>query len=176
MRARTRSAITWASAAIAAVLAWLLLAPPALGGSTTIVVVAGPSMEPTYHSGDLVIARGQRDYAAGDVVVFRTDHGNVVHRITGGSSESGYTTQGDNNSSPDSWLSTGYDVLGRAVLHVPEAGRYLLIARTVLITPPFPYLLAGFAFLAIVLSDRRPEPEASAEVDVRAASAAQEPQ
>jgi signal peptidase I len=119
----------------------------------TYVVVSGPSMEPTYITGDLVVARNQPDYRIGDVVVFATGDGNVIHRIIGGDGESGYVTQGDNNPDPDRWAPTDDEVLGEAVLHLPGVGDVVMLAKQVLITPPFPYLLAGFVFLVIVLGD-----------------------
>lgn len=64
--------------------------------------------------------------------------------------------QGDNNPSPDIFTPTGEDILGEAVLPVPDLGRWLLIARTVLLTPPFPNLLALVVFLAFALPDRKP--------------------
>lgn len=137
-----------------AVLAWLFLWPAVLGGSMTYVVVSGPSMEPAFHTGDLVVARERSSYDIRDVVVYATENGNVIHRIIGGDGESGYVTQGDNNPDPDQWAPTDDDVLGEAVVHLPGIGNAVMLLKHVLITPPFPYLLAGFVFLVIVLGDR----------------------
>jgi signal peptidase len=150
---RIRSITKLAVTVAVAVLSWLFLWPAVLGGSMTYVVVSGPSMEPTYHTGDLVVAREASDYEIGDVVVFDTGDGNVIHRVTGGDGQSGYVTQGDNNPDPDRWTPTEDEVLGEAVLHLPGVGDAVMLARQVLITPPFPYLLAGFVFLVIVLGD-----------------------
>lgn len=146
-------AAKFAATAIVALLAWLFLWPAILGGSMTYVVVSGPSMEPTYRTGDFVAARAQDGYQAGDIVVFSTGNGNVVHRIVDGDGDSGYLMQGDNNPEIDRWTPTDEDVLGKAVLHVPDAGNWVLLIRHVLITPPFPYLLAGFVFLLAILGD-----------------------
>ena len=144
---------TIAATVAAAVLSWLFLWPAVLGGSMTYVVVSGPSMEPTYHTGDLVVARERSGYETRDVVVFATENGNVIHRIIGGDGESGYVTQGDNNPEADRWAPTDDEVLGEAVVHLPGVGNAVVLLKQVLITPPFPYLLAGFVFLVIVLGD-----------------------
>ena len=52
--------------AVGAVLLW----PAPLGGVVGLTVVSGHSMEPTYHSGDLVITARQPSYAAGDIVSY----------------------------------------------------------------------------------------------------------
>jgi hypothetical protein len=46
-------------------------------------------------------------------------------------------------------------VIGKPWLHVPEIGNYLIFARWMLITPPFPYALAGAVFLYLVLRPDR---------------------
>jgi signal peptidase I len=124
----------------------------------TYVVISGPSMEPVYESGDFVAARSQSSYEIGDIVVFSTDNGNVIHRIVGGDGESGYVMQGDNNPEIDQWTPTDDEVLGEAVLHVPGAGDAVMLVRHIAITPPFPYLLAGFVFLVIVMGDDKKKP------------------
>jgi signal peptidase I len=108
-------------------------------------------MEPLYRTGDFVADREQDSCQAGDVVVFRTENGNVIHRIVGGDGQSGYVMQGDNNPEIDKWTPTDQEVLGQAVLHVPGAGDAVMLVRQVLITPPFPYFLAGFVFLVFGL-------------------------
>lgn len=152
-----------AATAAVAVLVWLFLWPAVMGGSMTYIVVSGPSMEPIYETGDFVAARAQDSYATGDIVVFSTENGNVIHRIIGGDGDTGYLMQGDNNPNVDQWTPTDNEVLGKAALHVPNAGNAVMLIRQVLITPPFPYLLAGFVFLVIVLGDdqkqKRPQTE-----------------
>jgi signal peptidase len=146
-------AVKLAATAAVAVLVWLFLWPAAIGGSMTYVVVSGPSMEPVYETGDFVAAREQESYGIGDIVVFSTENGNVIHRIIGGDGDTGYVMQGDNNPEVDQWTPTGDEVLGKAALHVPDAGKAVMLVRQILITPPFPYLLAAFVFLVIVLGD-----------------------
>ena len=141
--------------AVVAVLVWVFLWPTFLGGAATYTVVAGPSMEPTYESGDLVIVREQRTYSEGDIIAYDTENGPVIHRIVDGDGTNGYITQGDNNDAVDSWQPTHEDVIGKPWLHVPEIGNYLIFARWMLITPPFPYALAGAVFLYLVLRPDR---------------------
>jgi signal peptidase len=143
------------------VLVWLFLWPAAIGGSMTYVVVSGPSIEPVYETGDFVAARKQQSYGIGDIVVFSTSNEDVIHRIIGGDGDTGYVMQGDNNPKVDQWTPTDNEVLGKAALHVPDAGNAVMLVRQILITPPFPYLLAGFVFLVIVLGDDAKKPPAA---------------
>lgn len=136
-----------------AALVWLFLWPAQFGGYMTYVVVSGQSMEPTYYTGDLVVARAKPAYEVGDVVVFTTPDGKVVHRIVDGDGQAGFVMLGDNNDDIDQWTPTNDDIDGEAILRVPSAGTAVFVLKHVLTTPPFPYLLAGFVFLLIVLGD-----------------------
>ncbi len=49
---------------------WFFVLPTSLGGFSTYTVVSGPSMQPTYHTGDLVLARPARQYRIGQVVTY----------------------------------------------------------------------------------------------------------
>jgi signal peptidase I len=151
-----RRAAKIASLLALAGLIWMFVWPTYLGGGTSYVVVSGPSMEPVYESGDLVVAREQAAYTVGDIVVFRTENGDVIHRIIGGDAATGFVTQGDNNPEPDTWTPTEDEVVGEAWLRLPAVGEYVLTAKQVVLTPPMPYLIAGFVFLVILLGDDRP--------------------
>ena len=69
--------------------------PASRGGRATIVFVSGNSMEPTYSTDDVVVARRQDSYRVGDVIVYRIDQGDagaghlVIHRITGATGTAG---------------------------------------------------------------------------------------
>src|SRR5659263_32293 len=113
-------------ALIAAVLvvAWLLW-PTSLGGQTTLTIVSGHSMEPTYYTGDLVVTRAAAP-KVGDVIVYQpVDVGGarVIHRIVGGNATDGWVMKGDNNSWLDPWRPQGSEVLGIARLHLPQVGK-----------------------------------------------------
>lgn len=102
--------------------------PTVLGGPASYIIVSGISMEPTYYSGDLVILQEQQTYGVGDVVAFRAESSNVIHRIIDVAPE-GYILQGDNKAARDPWTPTNDEVLGKAWLHIPGGGRYLLTLK-----------------------------------------------
>lgn len=104
--------------------------PSSLGGCTTLTIVSGHSMEPTYYTNDIVVSRcGTPE--VGDIAVYATEDtggARIVHRVIGGDGASGWQFQGDNNDFVDEFHPTNDDVLGTAVLHIPKAG---LVAKTV---------------------------------------------
>ena len=67
---RTPRIGTALAALVVAGLAWWLLAPTQLGGSTGYAVVVGQSMEPEIERGDLVLVRQRGEYGVGDVVLY----------------------------------------------------------------------------------------------------------
>ena len=144
-----RSALGWLLVVAALWFVW----PSSLGGCTTLTVVSGHSMEPTYFTGDLVVARCGAP-RVGDIVVYHPPgmgKARVIHRLVGGDGASGWTVKGDNNTFVDPFVPTDADVIGIAVLHIPKVGRVsavllspllwlavLLAAAVVLIWPPDP--------------------------------------
>ncbi|HZC28264.1 MAG TPA: signal peptidase I [Gaiellaceae bacterium] len=131
--------VLWFVAVIAfaaAVSVWaVFLRPQLLGGPASYVLVAGTSMKPTLHTGDLVIAMKQRSYRPGEIIVYHVPSGPgkgslIIHRIVGGSGQIGYLTKGDNRQQPDQWNPKAQDVDGRLVVHVPRAGLVLLWLRS----------------------------------------------
>jgi signal peptidase I len=144
------------AATAVAVVGWVLfLRPQTLGGPAAYIMVSGESMEPTYYNGDFVVSRKQTSYEPGDIVVFRVPKGevgegrHVIHRIIGGSSTTGFTTQGDNRSSPDLWRPTNEDVVGEAWFRVPGAvSRWLPLLRTPLALGLFAGLWAYWVAIA----------------------------
>ncbi len=142
------SSVVWILGAVA--VGWLLW-PSSLGGCTTLTIVSGHSMEPTYRTGDLVVSRCG-PVAIDDVIVYTPpDVGGarVIHRIVDGDAETGWVVRGDNNDFLDPWHPTEENILGSAVLHVPQLGRVaavllspltwvslLLVALAVVVWPP----------------------------------------
>lgn len=143
------SSTAWILGALA--VAWLLW-PSSLGGCTTLTIVSGHSMEPTYYTGDLVVSRCG-PVEVGDVIVYRPpDVGGarVIHRIVGGDT-SGWVVQGDNNDFLDPWSPTQENILGSAVLHVPQLGKVAAILLS-----PLTWISLLLVALAIVVWPGRP--------------------
>jgi signal peptidase len=124
------------TAAFVVVLAALALIvwPTTLGGRTSVTVISGSSMEPTYHTGDLALVRRTDTIGPGDVIVYRVPAGepgegrHVIHRVTGGDAATGWTTRGDNRDTPDIWRPGDADVVGTVVALVPQGGTWVLRA------------------------------------------------
>ena len=141
-------------------LGWFAFLRPAfMGGQTGYVMVSGSSMEPTFHSGDLVITRQAPGYEAGDVVAFRVPQGHaaagsmVIHRVTGGDGAAGYETRGDNRDNADLWTPTDADVVGRQMFLVPKVGWLFSLLRS----PLGIAVAAGIAVFVVVVTDRSKE-------------------
>lgn len=162
-RARSRL-VRWASTGILVltVLAWaVFLRPGFLGGPASYVIVAGESMEPVLHTGDLVVARRQGSYRPGDVVAFKVPEGEpgagsmVIHRIVGGSGDAGWILQGDNKDEPDFWRPTDDEISGKRWLLVPRAGHVLVLLRSPLV---FAVAAGVMVFLLVVMPDEQKKP------------------
>lgn len=138
-----RSVLGWALLAAALWLVW----PSTLGGCTTLTVVSGHSMEPTYYTGDLVISRCGAP-KVGDVVVYRPEEvggsARIIHRIVGGNGTTGWTMKGDNNDFVDPFVPKNADVVGVALVHVPEVGRVSVVLLN-------PWVWAALILAAAVL-------------------------
>jgi signal peptidase I len=104
----------------------LLGAGAVLTGRVGYVVTNGVSMEPLYHTGDLVVIAPASSYHIGEIVAYHGDldgHLVVLHRIVGGNATSGFLMKGDNNHSIDPIHPKASQVIGRAVLHSPKVGK-----------------------------------------------------
>jgi signal peptidase len=148
--------------AFAAVLLWFCW-PQSLGGRAGWVLVSGTSMLPRLHTGDLVLVERQSSYHVGEVIAYRVPKGQVgagyvvIHRIVGGSGQTGWKMKGDNRTAPDLWYPTNRDVVGAKLLRIPDAWVVLRFLHM----PLFLGLLAGFGvFFAIAV---RGEGEGDAE-------------
>jgi signal peptidase I len=106
------------------VVVWFAFAPAKLGGQAAYVMVNGISMEPGYHTGDLVIVRKAQAYQVGDVVTYRDAEMGafVIHRII--RIEQGqFVIKGDNNSWLDAYHPTQEEIVGKQWIHAPKVGR-----------------------------------------------------
>ncbi len=138
---------------IAVVVFWVLfLRPQFLGGPAGYVTVAGTSMQPGMHTGDVVLLIRQDGYRRGDVIAYHVPRGEpgaghvVIHRVVGGSATTGYETRGDNRDSIDFWRPKPADVVGKKRFMVPALGR---IARMIL-SPIGLGLLAALATIVLI--------------------------
>lgn len=127
-----RSARLIAALAVMGLSAYLW--PARYGGSTAMIIVRGHSMEPTMHTGDIVIVRRADDYQPGQIVVFRVPRNEpgagamIVHRLVTQQPNGTFVFQGDNNRGPDVFHPRQPDIVGRRVFFVPVLGRLLLRA------------------------------------------------
>jgi signal peptidase I len=138
-------------AAVLALLVWVFLAPPALGGQTSYVVTRGVSMQPVFHTGDLALVRQRNSYEVGDVIAYRsrTLGITVLHRIVSGDAQ-GFRTQGDNNSWIDPDVVPADEVIGELWVQAPGLGAHL---RAGLLVPVA--LLIGVAAIVFPVRARR---------------------
>ncbi len=144
-----------------AALLWVFW-PASLGGFSTFTIVSGHSMEPTYYTGDLVWARSG-EYEVGDVVVYQPlseTNAQVIHRIIGGSSAEGWSIQGDNNDFIDPWEPTDEQVLGKAMVHLPNLGSAIHFLAS-----PFVWLSALVIGGGLLLWPNKPNTPATDDAD-----------
>lgn len=139
-------------ALVALLVSWRMLAPGQLGGTAAYAITHGNSMEPTYREGDLVVLRKHSSYQKGDIVAYSspTIGDMVLHRIEG-RDDRGFITKGDNNGWLDSDRPNTADVIGKAWLHIPGAGKWL--ARTK--TPGVAATLLGLVTLSFLLGNEK---------------------
>ncbi len=141
---------------VGAIVAGWLLWPSSLGGCTTLTIVSGESMEPTYYTGDLVVSRCG-PVEVGDVIVYNPpDVGGarVIHRIVDGNADDGWVVQGDNNTFLDPWNPKGEQILGSAMLHLPHVGKFASILLS-----PLTWISLLVVALAIVIWPGRDKDE-----------------
>ena len=117
-------------AVVAAVMA-VLAASLGLLGFKPIIVASG-SMSPSIEPGDLVIVVPGAP-KLGDVAVYRSGHGLVVHRVVGYvdcGAEKCLVTKGDANPVPDPEPVPPDRVVGRVALVLKGAGKPLMVLKT----------------------------------------------
>jgi signal peptidase I len=149
-----RRAVVVVLGAAAAAATWWFLAPPALGGSTSLAIVDGNSMRPTYRPDDLVFLRPSASYRVGDVVGYHSAliHRVVLHRIVA-IRNGRYTVKGDSNNFLDPEQPTRSAFVGKRWFSLPAVGRLAAFLHT----PWIAAVLAGLLVLAFGLGGA-PEP------------------
>jgi hypothetical protein len=83
-------------------------------------------MQPLYNQGDLVVVAVAPSYTVGQIVAYRipSRHMVVLHRLI--IEEHGHLAfKGDNNQSVDPWHPNPTQVVGRAIMHIPQGGLWL---------------------------------------------------
>jgi len=132
MKLNTRLSQSLISALVLVLMAalWFTFAPVQFGGQASYVMVAGASMEPSLHYGDLVIGHEEQTYSVGDVVTYRHPTiGPVIHRIVERAGDT-YTFKGDNNDWIDSYKPTFAEIIGKSWIHIPGAANIILKLRS----------------------------------------------
>ena len=150
-------------ALLIAVASWfLLLRPTVLGGPAGYILVSGRSMEPNVHEGSLVVTISQSAYRVGDIVAYRIPADEpaagllVIHRIVGGSPETGFLLRGDNASGSDIWRPRPGDIVGKAQAVVPGATGALLFIRSPSVAASVAAALAVYLVLGLWSPRREP--------------------
>lgn len=112
--------------ALALLVAFLVIGPSQIGGPATYVVVAGTSMEPLLHKGDLAIVRKRETYVVGDAVLYESKslRRSVLHRIAARDGQR-LVMRGDNNDFDDGERPLTSQVRGELWFHVPKLGAFL---------------------------------------------------
>ncbi len=114
---------------------WAFMLPVRFGGLMTYTVVSGTSMEPKFHTGDLVMSRRVKHYQVGDIVTYAVPEAkyrkyNVVHRIVKTMPDGRHQIRGDNRKTADPWLVGDSDILGKEVVLIARAGFVLVFLHS----------------------------------------------
>jgi signal peptidase I len=97
--------------------AGILPAAASRKGLTRGFLYSGPSMQPTFRTGQVLYVRPYlEDIKAGDVVVYEKAGRYIVHRVIS-VGEDGFITRGDNNQFADADLVTPAQVIGRVEIN-----------------------------------------------------------
>ncbi len=126
-----------------------------------MIMVSGPSMEPTMHTGDVIFAWPRSHYETGAIVVYRVPQGSpgegslVVHRVVRQEGDR-LILQGDNNDDIDPWKPTIDDVVGERLILIPKIGRLLSLLRQPAVLAS---IIAGIATAAALNSVDEPSTE-----------------
>jgi signal peptidase len=130
-RARLRRVLHWVQVVLtlAVIVFWFFeLRPIGLGGDASYAIVSGKSMNPVYHTGDVVIVHRHSSYKVRDIVAYKVPKPSpqagleVIHRLVGGNGKTGWVVKGDNRTAADQWHPKDSDIVGSAWLHIPDAG------------------------------------------------------
>ena len=128
---------------ISAIIAVLLLfyRPVSLAGDTRYEPVYSGSMEPAIPVGSIVVIKpvDPENLKERDIICFKVSESTVTHRIVNVTDE-GFTTKGDANEDPDTWIVKRESVIGKVVFTILYIGFISGFVRTPL----------GFILLIII--------------------------
>jgi signal peptidase len=121
-----------------------------------VVSILTGSMSPTIAPGSIIVTSKQTDYGVGDVVTYRPANpetgiamaSTLTHRIIEEKQKEGervFITKGDYNSTPDPYLVTKENILGRVAFDIPFIGYVYASVRT------YPGFLGFVVFPAAIL-------------------------
>ncbi|HFC10437.1 MAG TPA: signal peptidase I [Chloroflexi bacterium] len=126
-----RGWLAWAGVIAFLIALGVFFFPARLGGEMYYVILTGPSMEPHFHVGDLVLARRAPFYQPGDIAIYRHPRiGFVFHRIVGYDAEGRFRFKGDNNAWEDPYHPRPDEVLARYAARIPAVGKVLRHLRS----------------------------------------------
>jgi len=156
----------WTVAGFVLVIAATLFVAHA-SGRQSLTVMSG-SMEPTIHTGDVVVTKpiAPMDARVGDVLTYKEPHGAgrlITHRVKAmqaAGEKVGFTTQGDANDTSERWQVAATGQIARVTHRVPKLGYALGFMRDPnkrLWLLAIPALLLGLFELVRIW---RPAPEA----------------
>jgi signal peptidase len=119
---------------------------PIPGNYKLLTVVSG-SMEPTIHTGSVIVVKPSENYKIGDIITFKlspSEKTPTTHRIAEMEVQAGipiYTTKGDANDSPDTSKIYQRQIVGKMIAKIPFLGYAMDFVRKpvgfalVIITP-----------------------------------------
>ena len=102
--------------------------------SLTIVrvsIVVSGSMEPLIHTGSVVVTTRSVDTVeCEDIVLYKLDDMNVIHRVVEVNEDGTFVTKGDHNESKD-FKDVSYDqIIGKYLFTIPYLGYVIVMLRS----------------------------------------------
>jgi len=100
-------------------------------GNYKVLIVQSGSMEPTIHTGSVVITKPAITYQVGDIITYgiisktQTPTTHRIHAIENGK----FVTKGDANNAPDMSSVPANRIIGKVLFSVPYAGYVVDFAR-----------------------------------------------
>ncbi|MCK9401661.1 MAG: signal peptidase I [Bacteroidales bacterium] len=123
-------------------------------GNIKIMSVLSGSMEPSIHTGSIVVVKPSSEYKVGDVITFgrisktQTPTTHRIHEMKVVGGETIYITKGDANNAPDTKEITGKDIVGKVLFTAPYVGYAVNTAKK-----PFGFMLIIIVPAMIIIWD-----------------------